>query len=336
MLELKLGSIFDEKADMIVVPCNSGGGVTNWVFRELKDRGLKPPGEVPYGQIAIEPTGLTLENAEYIGYAASVDFNANRSDVSAIERIVGTVLSFATSQGLEIINLPLLGTGAGGLSPLEVLIAYERIFRLDEAGGLRAVVFTPSRDIFKLLSARVAAPQKNRLPEIRPPRVFISYAGDDKDNARWTKELAIELRQNGVNARFDRFHLRPGVDLPQWMANEVIMAGKVILICDHHYMTKADIRRGGVGWETMVIQGDMLTQGETRAKYIALVREESVDKGLPIYMKSKLALHWKKAEGIDEEELRELMVTLFDFDMEPDLGEFPGYILELHSRKGRG
>ena len=96
---------------------------------------------------------------------------------------------------------------------------------------------------------------------------------------------------------------------------------------------KADIRRGGVGWETMVIQGDMLSQGEAKTKYVALVREESVDKGLPIYMKSKLALHWKKQEGIDEQEFRELMITLFDFDLEPELGELPDYIIEMASNK---
>ena len=317
MLEVRLGSIFDRKADLVVVPCDSAGGVTNWVFEELTDKGLKSPrGSIPHGKVHFEPTNLSFENAEYVAYAASVNYSPTVSDIGAIKSICEEVKSFTIREGLEIVNLPLLGTGAGGLSPLEVFQVYELVFLAKDAELLRAIVFTPSRDIHKNLLASRPAEPKQKASQIRRPRVFVSYASDDRENSEWVKLLATKLRESGVNARLDRFHLRPGVDLPQWMTNELVMADKVLLICDYNYMIKADIRRGGVGWETMVIQGDMLSQGEAKTKYVALVREESVDKGLPIYMKSKLALHWKKQEGIDEREFRELMITLFDFDLE--------------------
>lgn len=335
MLEVRLGSIFDQKADLIVVPCNSEGGVTRWTLDELRDKGLKSPSRrIPYGKVEIAPTNLSFENAEYVAYAASVDYVSTRSDIGTIESIIEEVKAFAIREGLEILNLPLLGTGAGLLAPLEVFHVYERIFLAEDAKRLRTTLFTPYRDVHKNL---LASRHTTNLPQplqLRRPRVFISYASDDRQNAEWVKRLATKLRESGVNARFDRFHLKPGVDLPQWMTNELVMADKVLLICDNNYMIKADIRRGGVGWETMVIQGDMLSQGEVKTKYIALLREESVDKGLPIYMKSKLALQWKKQDVIDEEEFRQLMITLFDFDLEPELGELPDYIVKMALNKG--
>jgi hypothetical protein len=47
------------------------------------------------------------------------------------------------------------------------------------------------------------------------------------------------------------------MDLQQWMCNELSMARKVVVVCDESYKQKADGRLGGVGWETMIIQGDI-------------------------------------------------------------------------------
>lgn len=69
--------------------------------------------------------------------------------------------------------------------------------------------------------------------------------------------------------------------MPQWMTNELIMADKVLLICDKYYAEKADNRKGGVGWETMIIQGDMLSKQEQN-KYIAILRDKDIDQSLPI------------------------------------------------------
>ncbi|MBV6499748.1 MAG: hypothetical protein CJBNEKGG_02211 [Prosthecobacter sp.] len=76
----------------------------------------------------------------------------------------------------------------------------------------------------------------------------------------------------------------------------------------------------------MIIQGDMLAQGDNKQKYIAIVREDSPDKALPIYMKSKFAFSWGKSSEIDPERLKELILCIFDCDTEPDLGTVPSYV----------
>ena len=149
MIELKVGSIFDQKADLVVIPCNSIGGVTSWVLRELRGKGLPSPSRtIPYGKVQIEPTHLDIENAEYIAYAASVSYESTKADMDSIISICQEIKYFLIQEGIEIVNLPLLGTGAGGLAPLEVYQAYVNVFTSEGAEKIRAITFTPSRDIY--------------------------------------------------------------------------------------------------------------------------------------------------------------------------------------------
>jgi len=184
-------------------------------------------------------------------------------------------------------------------------------------------VYTLSRDIYDKLNDSENELSKKQL---KNPRVFISYTGANIENRNWVKKFACRLRSSGVDARLDMFHLKPGQDMPQWMTNEIIMADKVLLICDHFYAEKADSRKGGVGWETMIIQGDMLSKQEQN-KYIAILRDKEIDRSLPIYVKSKYALNCT-SENMSEEDFKELLLYLFDCDIEPPIGEIPDYIKE--------
>jgi hypothetical protein len=106
------------------------------------------------------------------------------------------------------------------------------------------------------------------------------------------------LRAHGINARLDTYFLRPGMDTVQWMCNELDLADRVILVCDEQYAARADRRHGGVGWETMIVQGDMYADmyrdrpEDAPAKYIPVVRSAVLQNGLPAYLRTKLALHF--------------------------------------------
>lgn len=321
MIQIIHGSIFDTKCDLLIVPCDSGGGVTHSVLENLYERGLPVRvGRIPYGKVHFRES--KYEFASTIGYAASVDVDTVTSEAKAISQIASEIVRYAIENQIRIINIPLLGTGAGGMTPVDSFEALRSVLGSEE--GITFNVFCFTQEAYRNLHAiRASAPAEQLLPH---PRVFISYTGTNKDNASWVKSLATALRQHGVDARLDAFHLKPGFDLPQWMTNEVIMAEKVLLICDRYYMEKADFRKGGVGWETMVIQGDMLAQGDNKQKYIAIIREDVADEALPIYMKSKYAFNWGKDAGIDPVRLKELVLCIFDCDTEPGLGAVPEYV----------
>jgi hypothetical protein len=137
--------------------------------------------------------------------------------------------------------------------------------------------------------------------------------------------LAKFLRNQGIEARLDRWHLRRGMDLPQWMGNEVKLADKVIIVSNEQYAAKADERLGGVGWETMLIQGDIAVQSADSVKYILVVRSDDLRAGTPMYLKTKFAIHWP--HSADERKLRdELIRDLSEVSLEPELGAPPVFL----------
>lgn len=322
MIQLFQGNIFSSKCDLIIIPCNNMGGVTSSIKKELAMNDL------PYlnrpletGEVVFIPNTGKFANASMVGYAASVDAYAKISNENSLRNIMQSIKQCCYEQSFQKINIPLLGTGAGGLS---AKVSYEVMKSefLDDSSILLCV-YAISPYMYNELISEKETEQNNC---IKNPRVFISYTGADLQNRKWVKDFACRLRGCGVNARLDIFHLKPGQDLPQWMTNELIMADKVLLICDRYYVEKADNRKGGVGWETMIIQGDMLSRPE-QSKYIAILREPDIDQSLPIYVKSRYALNWSTGE-IEDKDFNELLLYLFDCDTEPPIGEIPNFVKE--------
>jgi len=109
------------------------------------------------------------------------------------------------------------------------------------------------------------------------------------------------------------------MDLPQWMCNELSLADRVIIVSNETYKAKADGRLGGVGWETMVIQGDLAGLPPDSTKYQVIVRAESLNDGLPLYLKTRYAFHAKPSEpvqGLREELVKELLDLPLDERLE--------------------
>lgn len=49
------------------------------------------------------------------------------------------------------------------------------------------------------------------------PKVFISYAWESEALKDWVRNLAIELRNKGVDAKLDQWEVVPGDQLPHFM-----------------------------------------------------------------------------------------------------------------------
>lgn len=321
MYELVCGSIFDKKCDIIIIPCNSMGGTTRTTKNDLDINGiLNSPSVQKSGDIVFDENKGDFTNAIVIGFAASVNGLTGKSKLEYLHNICKELKNYCEFNSLSLINMPLLGTGSGGLSIQDSFEVLKSYFENETNINLR--IFAFSREIYSQLDKNI----KKKVSSIKNPRVFISYTGENPENRKWVKKFVCKLRENGVNARVDMYHLKPGYDLPQWMTNELIMADKVLLICDKFYAKKADSRNGGVGWETMIIQGDMMLNAQSN-KYICIIRENNIDEGMPLYAKTKFSLQWTKAE-ILEKDFRELLYSLFDIDIEPELGRIPKDILD--------
>jgi TIR domain len=138
------------------------------------------------------------------------------------------------------------------------------------------------------------------------------------EHEQWVEGLYTFLRQHGIDARLDVWHLRHGMVLPQFMTNELSLADRVLLISDERYADKADGRAGGVGWETMIVQADILNLPPDSIKYLVIVRTAAVESGLPKYLKAKFVIHWPDSY-VEERNRQTLLRELYDRVAPPQL-----------------
>ena len=86
MVNLLLGSIFDSKCDLLIIPCNDHGAVTASVSKEISLNDLPWPYlEMRPGEVHFEEINRKFSNASVLGYAASV--SERRSRVEYLQNI---------------------------------------------------------------------------------------------------------------------------------------------------------------------------------------------------------------------------------------------------------
>lgn len=331
-IQIRLGDLFEGPADLIILPCSTVGGVTQFVWNKLKMFDIPhPPNNKPLGHLEIIPFKGAESIAQYVGFGFSVLGNA--SNYKAIEDIGEKVGKFTMqNESVKIISVPLLGAGAGGLQSEKVVETLKNGFLKSSAMDSKLVVHILHKKVFdRVVSAfsedcqntsKVGQNENNR---IEPLRVFLSYTSTDDLHQKWVENLGTFLRRNGINARLDVWHLRTGMDLPQFMTNELMLADRVLIISNEKYAAKANGRHGGVGWESMIIQGDMSKRPPDSTKYLAIVKCEEINDGLPDYLRSKYVVHWKNDSNeiqLQQKILKELLFT----PKEPAIGIAPVFV----------
>ncbi len=329
------GDMFSGPADLIVMPCSTAGTVTSFVRERMRRFALPPvPRPISLGEIRLLPLTGAEHAAQFVAYAASV--GNYESSPEAIEHI-GEELGRAThDESIQVVHCPLLGAGAGHLQSETVVARLRQGFQDKCRDGSLLKVFVLHASVYERLvrqSVTEAHPSaeaplvpspslsqdKQRLTSGRiRPRVFISYTGTSPGTQQWVEALYEFLSANNINARLDTHSLRLGMYVVQWMCNELALADRVILVCDEEYAARADRLHGGVGWETMIVQGDMYADmyrerpEDTPAKYIPVVRSRDPNTGLPAYLRAVLALHWPPGQADDEPRRRLLDEILHD------------------------
>ena len=329
LVQLKLGDMFDGPSDLIVLPCSTDGNITGFVRKRLIHHSIPyPKPGMRLGDMSVMPFQGGENIAQFVAYAVSVARNS--SSKAAIHHI-GEQLGAATQENsaIRLISAPLLGAGAGGLSSEDVVKALSDGFKATAHRDARLVIHILHDDVFSRLAKGSIASTTDTSPPPQQPgstiRVFVSYSHTFPEHKIWVELLGTFLREHGIDARLDIWNLRHGMDLPQFMTNELTLAERVILISDERYAEKADGRVGGVGWETMIVQGDIATQAPDSSKYLVIVRSKDIEVGLPRYLKTKFVIHWP--EDISDEMNRQILLReLYDQVKAPPLGPKPVFL----------
>ena len=118
------------------------------------------------------------------------------------------------------------------------------------------------------------------------PRVFVSYSHDDQQHKDWVLRLSTRLVKNGVDIILDQWDLALGGDLPHFMESGLADSDRVLAICTTPYVTKADVGRGGVGYEKMILTAQLL-KSITENRIVPIVRSAAQPEVVPVFLSSK-------------------------------------------------
>jgi hypothetical protein len=156
-----------------------------------------------------------------------------------------------------------------------------------------------------------------------PPTAFISYSWDNEPHKAWVMEFAMRLRQEGIDAKLDRWELNLGADVPHFMETAVRTNDFVLILLTPNYRRKSDNRQGGVGYEGHIMTAELFA-GAKPTKFIPVLREGSWDESSPSWLRGKLGVDLRQGLYHYDEQFHDLTATLHGMQKKaPPLGPSP-------------
>ncbi len=161
------------------------------------------------------------------------------------------------------------------------------------------------------------------------PKVFISYSHDSPEHKQWVSELAARLRRNGIDAMLDQWDLGLGDDITRFMERSIVDADRVLVICTDKYVSKANAAEGGVGYERMIVNAE-LVQNLGTDKFIPIIRQVSGKEKTPVFLGTRVYADFRNDSQFDAE-CEKLIRELHEMPIieKPPLGKNPFPSVEL-------
>ena len=162
------------------------------------------------------------------------------------------------------------------------------------------------------------------------PKVFISYSHDSPEHKQWVSELAARLRRSGIDAILDQWDLGLGDDITRFMECGIVDADRVLVICTDKYVRKANTDEGGVGYERMIVNAE-LVQNLGTDKFIPIIRQASGKEKTPTFLGTRVYADFTDDSHFDVE-CKKLIRELHEMPImeKPPLGKnlFPSVELD--------
>lgn len=161
-----------------------------------------------------------------------------------------------------------------------------------------------------------------------PPRVFISYAWESDQYRDWVERLARRLRQDGVDARLDRWDLTAGESIASFMNSEVRHADKVLVLCSPKYREKVHLTEdgGGVtgaGWEAGLLADQIFAKLAGAKKSIPVLTRGRWQEAAPDFMVGQVYVDLSADSRFEEHYVELLRQITGQMSAAPPLGSLP-------------
>ena len=164
------------------------------------------------------------------------------------------------------------------------------------------------------------------------PKIFISYSWSSPNHEDWVINLAERLVRDGVDVVIDKWDLKEGHDIFDFMESMVKSRDilKVLIILDRKYSEKAEQRAGGVGTEAQIIS-PKIYGNVSQEKFIPIVAEKDNNGNafVPTFLESRIYIDLSGQNSF-EENYEKLLRNIFQrpAHSKPKLGAAPGYLFE--------
>jgi hypothetical protein len=140
-----------------------------------------------------------------------------------------------------------------------------------------------------------------------PPKVFISYSRDDREQERWVVDLAARLNRDAIDTILD--HDVPlGGPLVHFMERAVDENDFVLCICTPRYKARFDGRLGGVGFEADLM-GPLFHRN--KRKFIPVLREGDWEGATPGYLRGTRGVDLRRGAQFSKRAYEELRSHIF-------------------------
>lgn len=150
-------------------------------------------------------------------------------------------------------------------------------------------------------------------------KTFISYAWESEETKIWVKELATDLRNDGIDAKLDQWEVVPGDKMPHFMEKSVRENDFVLIICTPKYKSKSENRIGGVGYEGDIMTAEVL-QNSNHRKFIPILKSGTKETSIPSWLQGKYYVDLSNEKHYDNN-YSDLTTTLLnDRETAPKLG----------------
>lgn len=161
-------------------------------------------------------------------------------------------------------------------------------------------------------------------------RVFISYSWDDDQHKAWVLWLAESLIQDGIDVVLDRYELRPGKSIQQFIEPAIDQADKIIVIFTPNYKIKAENRKGGVGYEYSILN-QALYERQDKSNIIPILRSGNTKESIPIFMRQYIHIDFSN-DNLLASSYKTLITELYDEPeyKKPLLGKKPDFLSTKH------
>ncbi|MCX2494723.1 toll/interleukin-1 receptor domain-containing protein [Pedobacter sp. PF22-3] len=162
-------------------------------------------------------------------------------------------------------------------------------------------------------------------------KIFLHYSWDNEPHKDWVLRLANRLVADGVDLYFDRYDLKPGANNLHFM-EQIEHADKVILVMSEGYKSKAEDRRGGIGYEYQIL-ASILSRSLTDTKFIPILRGDRYQDCIPMLLSSYLYIDFSDDTTFEERYIA-LLRTVFDEPeiIKPILGKKPDFMVPKPSK----